>query len=185
MAIAYTIFRICDDDLSRRDTVLLFDTLVWRVVPNRYCPAVRHTCLTSRSEWILSGCSAHLSVRPFLTRCSEGILLGYSSNTAGGNSSDMGRGDSPVIERRTPDRNISGSSPGKSGGKFSSPWSIFCDFFFLSLFLLSCIRSTQQHTLTVERDIIPHSALLLRDIHYGQSNTYIIIITTRHSLRTK
>ena len=161
-ALAYTIFRICDDDLPRRDTVLLFDTLVWRVVPNGFCPAVRHTCQSDFFDEMFRRDTFRLFVKH------------------GGNSSDMGRGGSPVVQRRTRDRNVAGLSPGRSGGKLSSPGSIFC-----ASLSLSCIRSTQQHTLIVERNIIPHSALLLRHIHYGQRNMCIIITTTRHSLRTK
>ena len=35
-------------------------------------------------------------------------------------------GGSSVAERRICDRKVSGSSPGRSGGEFSSPWSTFC-----------------------------------------------------------
>ena len=41
---------------------------------------------------------------------------------------NMGSGgkDSLVVERRTHDWKVAGSSPGRSGGKFSSPVSSFC-----------------------------------------------------------
>ena len=35
-------------------------------------------------------------------------------------------GDSLVVERRTRDRKVAGSSPSRSGGEYFSPWWVFC-----------------------------------------------------------